>query len=521
GIDRIPDIEYMNKVLARIGWGAVCVDGFIPPQAFMEFQAHNVLAIAEDIRRAEHLEYTPAPDIIHEAAGHAPIIADPEYAEYLRLFGEIGARAFSSKKDFTLYEAIRHLSIVKENAQSSQEDISRAEEELEAVQNNMGAPSEMARIRNLHWWTVEYGLIGTLEKPLIYGAGLLSSTGESVACLHPDVKKIPYSIRAADCSFDITTEQPQLFITQDFSHLTEVLNEFADGMALRKGSMEGVNKAIASGATATCVLSSGLQITGVFSEALSDNDGHPAYIWTSGPSMLCEDNKMLPGHGKTQHADGYGTPVGKLKNSRKPLELLSTGELSSLGIRVGTDVVLLFESGVRVEGRLRTIRKNKHGTTLLMSFDSCSVTFRRRVLFEPSWGIFDMGTGAAITSVFPGPADTAAFGLQYPVPAEHTPTPIYSEEEKQRHAWYEKAQKDLENHADASRSAEMFAETSRKYPSDFLLLLEIYENLFRAAPSDKHTASARRVLKELQNKSETMNRLITDGLNIIENTQPT
>ncbi|MDP6909737.1 MAG: phenylalanine 4-monooxygenase, partial [Flavobacteriales bacterium] len=81
-IERIPDIREMNEVLGKIGWGAVCVDGFIPPSAFMEFQAHNVLVIAADIRQLKHIEYTPAPDIIHEAAGHAPIIADPEYAEY-------------------------------------------------------------------------------------------------------------------------------------------------------------------------------------------------------------------------------------------------------------------------------------------------------------------------------------------------------------------------------------------------------------------------------------------------------
>jgi phenylalanine-4-hydroxylase len=41
-----------------------------------------------DIRQLEHIEYTPAPDIIHEGAGHAPIIANPEYAEYLRRFGD-------------------------------------------------------------------------------------------------------------------------------------------------------------------------------------------------------------------------------------------------------------------------------------------------------------------------------------------------------------------------------------------------------------------------------------------------
>jgi phenylalanine-4-hydroxylase len=104
-IEHIPDIDTMNQILAKIGWAAVTVDGFIPPAAFMEFQAYNVLVIAADIRPFDQIEYTPAPDIIHEAAGHAPIISDPEYAEYLRYFGEIGSKAFSSAADFALYES--------------------------------------------------------------------------------------------------------------------------------------------------------------------------------------------------------------------------------------------------------------------------------------------------------------------------------------------------------------------------------------------------------------------------------
>ena len=67
-IDRIPEMEGMNRILKDIGWAAVSVDGFIPPNAFMEFQAYNVLVIASDIRNIDQIAYTPAPDIIHEAA---------------------------------------------------------------------------------------------------------------------------------------------------------------------------------------------------------------------------------------------------------------------------------------------------------------------------------------------------------------------------------------------------------------------------------------------------------------------
>jgi phenylalanine-4-hydroxylase len=246
-VDEIPHMYGMNRILKEIGWAAVAVDGFIPPSAFMEFQAYNVLVIAADIRPIDQIEYTPAPDIIHEAAGHAPIIADPQYAEYLKLFGKIGARAFSSVKDYQIYEAIRHLSILKADPNTPEKTITKAEKTLTLLQGGHNVFSEMALIRNLHWWTVEYGLIGDLKNPKIYGAGLLSSIGESYSALQPDVKKIPYSIDAVNYGFDITTKQPHLFVTPDFETLTSVLNEFADRMALRRGGMYALQKALDSG----------------------------------------------------------------------------------------------------------------------------------------------------------------------------------------------------------------------------------------------------------------------------------
>src|SRR5690554_6654750 len=212
-IESIPSMYGMNRILKEIGWAAVAVDGFIPPTAFMEFQAYNVLVIAHDIRQIDNIEYTPAPDIIDESAGHAPIIANPEYAEYLRRFGEIGSKAISSAMDYEMYEAIRHLSIKKEDRNSDPADVERAEQRVLDLQNSETTLSEMSKIRNLHWWTVEYGLIGDLKNPKIYGAGLLSSIGESKSCMKDDVKKIFYDLSAADVSFDITKPQPQLFVT--------------------------------------------------------------------------------------------------------------------------------------------------------------------------------------------------------------------------------------------------------------------------------------------------------------------
>src|SRR5437870_4403436 len=328
--ERIPRIEEMNDILAKIEWGAVAVDGFIPPAAFMEFQAYKVLVIACDMRQIHHIEYTPAPDIVHEAAGHAPIIVDREYSNYLQRFGEVGAKAMSSKKDFELYEAIRHLSILKEQPNSDPKEIEKATKLVEHRQKNLGKPSEMALLSRLHWWTVEYGLIGTIENPKIYGAGLLSSIGESVSCLEPHVKKIPYSIDAQNVPFDITTKQPQLFVTRDFKQLGEVLEEFASKMAFRVGGLEGIRKAIECKNTATCEYSSGMQVSGTFTEVITGNKGQPIYLRTTGPSALAHGNKELAGHGRDYHKDGFGSPIGDWKQTD-----LSEGQQTKLEFESG------------------------------------------------------------------------------------------------------------------------------------------------------------------------------------------
>jgi len=515
-IEKIPNILDMNKALAKIGWSAVCVDGFIPPSAFMEFQAYNVLVIAADIRQLKHIEYTPAPDIIHEAAGHAPIISDSEYAEYLRLFGEIGAKAISSAEDYALYEAIRHLSITKEDRASSEEDIRTAEKKLEVAVNNNGELSEMAQIRNLHWWTVEYGLFGALDKPSIYGAGLLSSIGESKSCLKKEVKKLAYSIEAATCNFDITKQQPQLFVTPNFSHLIGVLNEFADGMALRKGGATGVEKAIKSKNVATCVYDSGLQVSGKFTKLWKDDKDKVIYIGTEGPTILCQKDKVLVGHGMDYHVHGFSSPVGKIKNLKGDLTSLSIESLRKQGIVVGEKVELLFESGITVTGILQLVRKDVQKTNLIFSFEDCTVTYKSEVLFAPSWGIYDMAIGTTIVSVFSGPADPIAYKKEAMVAKEKTPKPIYKEQTKILHSLYGDVRAVREGEKEPREILKIFNKLRKDYPNETLIILEIYELAQHVTFLKEIKEKALAILKEKMTESERFKILITDGLALIE-----
>lgn len=395
----IPSMEEMNDALNKIGWRAVCVDGFIPPSHFMSFQKYKILVIAAEIRPEEQIEYTPAPDIIHEAAGHAPLIADPEYADYLIRFGELGSKAFDSENDRAIYEAIRHLSILKSHANSDLSAVREAQDEIKRLEKKNDTLSELARIRNLHWWTVEYGLVGSLKKPKLYGAGLLSSIKESQLALSNQVKKLPYTLEAQYFPFDITKPQPQLFVTPNFKWLSEVLERFAQTMAFNTGGLESLLKAIDSKREATVVLDSGLQISGVFREALVQQ-AEPVYLNTDGPTQLSFDNQLLEGHSTDFHRDGFGTPLGKLKESTLPLCDFTDTDLTKSGIRKGKHCTLDFLSGVHLEGTLLSLIRKK-GKLLVMSFTDCKVTHLGKTLFEPSWGRFDMAVGTKIVSAYP------------------------------------------------------------------------------------------------------------------------
>ncbi|MBF00015.1 aromatic amino acid hydroxylase [Flavobacterium coralii] len=512
-VDSIPSMYGMNRILKEIGWAAVAVDGFIPPNAFMEFQAYNVLVIASDIRQLEHIEYTPAPDIIHEGAGHAPIIANPEYAEYLRRFGEIGCKAISSARDYEMYEAIRLLSILKEAEGTPQEEIEAAEKRVDELQNDMGELSEMALIRNLHWWTVEYGLIGTVDNPKIYGAGLLSSIGESTWCMTDNVKKLPYDINAAYQSFDITKPQPQLFVTPDFAHLSLVLEEFANKMALRTGGLSGIKKLIASNALGTIEFSTGLQVSGVFTNVIEE-EGKPVYIQVTGPTALAYREKELVGHGTAYHAEGFGSPVGKLKGINLAIEDMSPRDLKAYAIYEGERVTLEFEGNITVSGEIITGTRNLQGKIILISFKDCTVTHNDTVLFSPEWGIYDMAVGKKVISAFSGPADVNSFDLITHVPSSKTIKAKKSAQRQELENLYQNI-RNIREGKEASMSLEdVFAQLTENHPKDWLLSVEIAELLHK----EKEESMLQQVLAHLDRvkaQRPEVAHLIDGGLELI------
>ncbi|WP_411887629.1 aromatic amino acid hydroxylase [Hydrocarboniphaga effusa] len=475
-LDRIPSIDEMNRCLEPLGWSALVVDGYIPTSVFSEFQMRRILAIAMDMRSIDNILYTPAPDIVHESAGHAPFIVDVDYAEYLQRFGEISMKAISTQADHAVFLAIRALSALKEARNASDAELANAQAGLDAALAANDHSSEAARLARLQWWTIEYGLVGDVADYKLFGAGLLSSLGESRSCLDDGaVRKLPLTVEAVNTPYDITRPQPQLFVARSCQHLTQVLEVFAQGMCFRKGGAESLRVAIGSGSVCTARYNSGLEVGGVFDRALTDAIGNAIYLGTRGPTQLAFQGRELVGHGVETHAEGYGSPVGRLQGLPRCLSDYSVDELKSLGIAVGRNVRLDYLSGIRVQGRLDSLRRES-GRNLIFSFSDCTVTgLAGERLFEPHWGRYDLGVGEAIVSVCGGPADresladTEAFDTTTREPAQHSPT------DRQLDAIYADLRALRERGAPASSDLQPIENALQRFPGEWLARLELLE----------------------------------------------
>ena len=515
--NRIPNLYGMNRILKEIGWAAVAVDGFIPPRAFMEFQAYNVLVIASDIRHRSQIEYTPAPDIIHESAGHAPMLANAEYAAFLRRFGEIGAKAISSPFNLKMYNSIRKLSQLKEEKIQNKAAILEAEQKIQDLQHHVVVPSEMDCLRNLHWWSVEYGIIGNPTAFKLFGAGLLSSIGESQWCLSDQVKKLPFTLEVIHQKFDITQPQPQLFVTPDFTHLSKVLEELANTMGLRRGGKTGVEKLIASEELGTVELSTGLQISGKFNRLLP----HPkdstklAYIQTDGPTALAFRNQEIVGQGTENHPGGFGFPVGKLKGSNLAIEDMTPYDLEVYGIVEGNTIALTFDSGLAVKGKIITGVRNLFGKIMLISFTECTVLYQDEVLFAPQWGPYDMAIGKSITSAYAGPADMQYFPFEKHRLTQKKIDPTVDKSEK----LYQRLEDCLHDSKNLDQEIDTLGPKVLSVKAkDWLLVLNFYV-LSRKAKYPSWEKKALKQLKKFKMENPNLVSLIDDGLELFTNEQ--
>ena len=402
-IDKIPKIKEINKALIKIGWQAVCVRGFIPPHAFMEFQSLRIMPIAADMRSHKNLTYTPSPDIVHEAAGHLPIIVNKDYSNYLSKYGEIAIKALMSNEDLNLYYAIRDLSDIKEKPNSTRYMIKKYEKKLNNAYDNITFTSESALLSRMNWWTVEYGLIKKNNKTNIFGAGLLSSVAESENSLKKNVKKIPLNLNCIKYNYDITEQQPQLFVTPNFKYLSKLLTQLSKKMSFQKGGIYGIKEAYKCNSICTIKLDSSVEISGIIERYIIYKN-NISFIKLKGPAQISYNNEQIKGQGPDFHYHGYSCPIGKIKKYNKPISELTNNQQNNLNLKKNKYIELDFLGGIKLKGKIIKLYKKK-SKLILLSLENCLIKKKNEILFMPEWGQFDLICGDNIVSVYNGPAD--------------------------------------------------------------------------------------------------------------------
>lgn len=244
---------------------------------------------------------------------------------------------------------------------------------------------------------------------------------------NPKLKKIPLTIECIHQTYDVTEMQPQLFVTPNFQTLIDVLNQLSETMSYKVGGKFGVDNAIKAKTVNTVEFDSGLQVSGkLVACELFNNE--VAYLNFSGPTQLSVNSTQIDGHGVDYHKEGFGCPVGLLNNQQDPIYKFNQAKLRSLNLEVGSTTEILFASGVKVAGRVSDIVYN-NDNILLISFQNCSVTIADKLLFDPSWGTYDMATGTSITSVFGNPADRDKYEAKESFVSKKIPAKTFSSED--------------------------------------------------------------------------------------------
>ncbi len=174
----IPDFDELSeRLMAATGWQVVAVPGLVPDEVFFDHLANRRFVAGRFIRTPEQLDYLQEPDVFHDVFGHVPLLADPVFADYMQAYGAGGLRAAGK-----------------------------------------GVLTNLAR---LYWYTVEFGLIRRDGELKLYGAGIVSSYGESIFALDDaSPNRIGFDLqRVMRTNYKIDDYQQSYFVIDSFESL--------------------------------------------------------------------------------------------------------------------------------------------------------------------------------------------------------------------------------------------------------------------------------------------------------------
>ena len=221
------------------------------------------------------------------------------------------------------------------------------------------------------------------------------------------------------------------------------------------------------------------------------------------------------GHGINYHKEGFGSPIGKWRQTSTPPELLTDNDLRELGIVQGKKTKLEFVSGIVVEGKIdEIVRRDRR--LVLITFSNCRTKYGDRILFDPDWGAYDMAVGERISSVFNGAADKDAYNQVALVPKERTIKVPSDAKRKKLENLYAQVRKIRESKTGYERLGEIWETQQAEHPGDWLLSMEIFENLDTIDQQPNLKAKIEKFLNQKKATTKDLSTLIGWGFRLVE-----
>jgi phenylalanine-4-hydroxylase len=180
--DAIPRFQDINQRLEKTtGWQLVVVQGHIPPEQFFEMLAEKIFPATCWLRTFAELDYIEEPDMFHDVFGHVPLLINQEYANFMQAFGQLALECHND-------------------------------------------PEKIAMLSRIYWFTIEFGLIKEAGAEKIYGAGILSSPGETTFSMSSNAQRPDFDTALVlQTSFRTDVIQERYFVIAHFDQLNRVL----------------------------------------------------------------------------------------------------------------------------------------------------------------------------------------------------------------------------------------------------------------------------------------------------------
>lgn len=185
--DKIPNFDEIEQLLKPLtGWSLEVVPNISPQKTFFEFLSKKKFTATCWLRTMEQLDYLEEPDMFHDVFGHTPLLSNQQYVNFFKGISDIALKYIENAKAIEL-------------------------------------------LGRIYWFTIEFGLIRENNELKIYGAGIISSLGETKHCLSGNAQHLPFDVTTIfNTDFRTDILQDKYFVIESFEQLFNSLDEIKE-----------------------------------------------------------------------------------------------------------------------------------------------------------------------------------------------------------------------------------------------------------------------------------------------------